>query len=68
MAHIHFSHIFIQLSIKSTIKFVRPTLGSLNLMVDLKMKCVENIFILFLIIKKKTKNKKQIHHRGAPPQ
>jgi hypothetical protein len=55
MAHIHFSHIFIQLSIKSTIKFVRPTLGSLNLMVDLKMKCVENIFILFLIIKKKQK-------------
>jgi hypothetical protein len=47
---IHSLHISIQQSFKSTIKFVGPTLGLINSMGDLKMRCVWYIFISFLVL------------------
>jgi hypothetical protein len=39
MSHTHL-RFFIQQSFKSTIEFVGPNVGSINQMVDLKMRCV----------------------------
>jgi hypothetical protein len=41
MIYIHSQHISLQPSLKSTIEFVRP----INSMVNLKMRCVGDIFI-----------------------
>jgi hypothetical protein len=50
MIHIHSLHIFIQLSFKSIIKFVGSKMNSINLMINLKVKCVTDVFILFFFI------------------
>jgi hypothetical protein len=45
MIYIYPIHISIQPSFKSTNEFVGPNVSSINPIVDLKMKCVEDVFI-----------------------
>jgi hypothetical protein len=50
MIHIYPLHISTQPSFKSTNKFVKPNVSSINLIVDLKMRCVEDVYIYIYII------------------
>jgi hypothetical protein len=48
MIRTHLIYIFIQLSFKFTIEFVRINVGLINLIVNLKIKCIENVFIYII--------------------
>jgi hypothetical protein len=47
MTHIHLLHISIQSSFQYIIEFVGPNVGPINLMVNLKMRCVKDVYIFF---------------------
>jgi hypothetical protein len=45
MIYTHLIHIFIQPSFKTIIEFVKINIDVINLIVNLKIKCIENVFI-----------------------